>query len=211
MSTGTIALGKKRAPVRPARILLHLFLAGAALAWLAPMLWALYSAMRPYAETSEQGYVSWPDTVNFGNFTNAFSQSDMGHYFVHTVIITVPAVLLTLCLSSMVAFYVSRSDFRLNLALPLVDLPGVTMSGRPYDSALGLVHAAARADRGRAGGRRLGMASVPADRAAAVPSGDGGPGDAAVHLDLQRLLLGPGADLHRREHADHLTLGADKG
>ncbi|MBA2950103.1 carbohydrate ABC transporter permease [Streptomyces himalayensis] len=161
MSTGTVAL-KKRAPIRPARVLLHLFLAGAALAWLAPLLWAVYSAMRPYAETSEKGYVSWPDTLNFDNFTNAFTQSDMSHYFLNTMIIAVPAVLLTLFLSSMVAFYVSRFDFRLNLALLLVftagnllpqqviitplyrlylliDLPGITMSGKLYDSALGLV------------------------------------------------------------------------
>ncbi|MGW0755786.1 carbohydrate ABC transporter permease [Streptomyces sp. NPDC002814] len=160
MST-TVAT-KPRTPVRPARILLHLFLAGASLAWLAPLAWALYSAMRPYAETSEKGYVSWPDTLNFDNFTNAFTQSDMSHYFVNTMIIAVPAVLLTLFLSSMVAFYVSRFDFRLNIALLLVftagnllpqqviitplyrlylliDLPGITMSGKLYDSALGLV------------------------------------------------------------------------
>ncbi|MCX5336126.1 MULTISPECIES: carbohydrate ABC transporter permease [unclassified Streptomyces] len=158
----TTVMTKVRTPVRPARVLLHLFLAGAALTWLAPLLWAMYSAMRPYAETSEKGYVSWPDKLSFDNFTNAFTQSDMGHYFVNTMIIAVPAVLVTLFLSSMVAFYVSRFDFRLNLALLLVftagnllpqqviitplyrlylliDLPGITMSGKLYDSALGLV------------------------------------------------------------------------
>lgn len=156
------ATTKPRTPLRPARILLHLFLAGAALAWIAPLAWAIYAALRPYAETSAKGYVSWPDTLTFDNFTNAFTQSDMSHYFVNTMIIAVPAVLLTLFLSSMVAFYVSRFDFRLNLALLLVftagnllpqqviitplyrlylliDLPGITMSGKLYDSALGLV------------------------------------------------------------------------
>ncbi|MCT9079447.1 carbohydrate ABC transporter permease [Streptomyces fulvoviolaceus] len=158
----TTVMTKVRTPVRPARILLHVFLAGASLAWLAPLLWALYSALRPYAETSEKGYVSWPDKLSFDNFTNAFTQSDMGHYFVNTMIIAVPAVLVTLFLSSMVAFYVSRFDFRINLFLLLVftagnllpqqviitplyrlylliDLPGITMSGKLYDSALGLV------------------------------------------------------------------------
>ncbi|TXS41326.1 carbohydrate ABC transporter permease [Streptomyces sp. uw30] len=156
------AMTKTRTPIRPARILLHVFLAGAALAWLAPLLWAIYAALRPYSETSEKGYVSWPDTLNFDNFTNAYQQSDMSHYFVNTMIIAVPAVLVTLFLSSMVAFYVSRFDFRINLALLLVftagnllpqqviitplyrlylliDLPGITMSGKLYDSALGLV------------------------------------------------------------------------
>src|SRR5262249_33037887 len=119
VSASTAAL-KRRAPVRPARILLHVFLAGAALAWLAPLLWAIFSALRPYSETSNKGYVSWPDKLSLENFTNAFTQSDMLHYFGNTLIIAVPAVLLTLFLSSCVAFYVARFDFRLNLALLLV-------------------------------------------------------------------------------------------
>ncbi|MCX4913090.1 carbohydrate ABC transporter permease [Streptomyces sp. NBC_00687] len=161
MSASTLA-PKKHAPVRPARLVLHLFLAGASLAWLTPLLWAVYAALRPYGETSEKGYVSWPDTLSLDNFKNAFQQSDMTHYFVNTLVIAVPAVLLTLLLSSMVAFYVSRFDFRLNVFLLLVftagnllpqqviitplyrmyllvDLPGITASGKLYDSALGLV------------------------------------------------------------------------
>lgn len=156
------ALAKQRTPIRPGRILLHVFLATMALAWLAPLLWAVYAALRPYSETSEKGYVSWPDKLTFENFTNAFTQSDMTHYFGNTMLIAIPAVLVTLFLSSMVAFYVSRFDFRINLFLLLVftagnllpqqviitplyrlylliDLPGITMSGKLYDSALGLV------------------------------------------------------------------------
>ena len=163
MTTPTAALGvKQRTPLRPTRVLLHTFLVVTSLAWLAPLLWAVYAALRPYSETSNKGYVSWPDTLNFDNFKNAFQQSDMTHYFINTVIIAVPSVLLTLLLASMVAFYVSRFDFRWNIALLLVftagnllpqqviitplyrlylliDLPGITMSGKLYDSALGLV------------------------------------------------------------------------
>ncbi|MFF0014361.1 carbohydrate ABC transporter permease [Streptomyces sp. NPDC005374] len=160
MSTALVT--KERTPVRPSRVLLHTFLVVTSLAWLAPLLWAVFAALRPYSETSDKGYVSWPDTLNFDNFKNAFTQSDMMHYFGNTLIIAVPAVLITLLLSSMVAFYVSRFDFRLNIALLLVftagnllpqqviitplyrlyllvDLPGITMSGKLYDSALGLV------------------------------------------------------------------------
>ncbi|MFE2068552.1 carbohydrate ABC transporter permease [Streptomyces sp. NPDC059467] len=162
MSTVSSALPKQRNPIRPARVLLHVFLAGTALAWLAPLLWAIFSALRPYSETSNRGYVSWPHTLNFDNFKNAFEQSDMTHYFMNTLVIAVPAVLLTLFLSSMVAFYVARFDFRVNLFLLLVftagnllpqqviitplyrmylltNLPGITASGKLYDSALGLV------------------------------------------------------------------------
>ncbi|MFB9579789.1 carbohydrate ABC transporter permease [Streptomyces yanii] len=148
--------------IRPARLVLHLFLTATALAWLAPLLWAVYSALRPYTETSTKGYVSWPDKLSLDNFTDAFTQSGMAHYFGNTLLIAVPAVLLTLFASSCVAFYVSRFDFRLNLTLLLVftagnllpqqviitplyrlylliDLPGITTSGKLYDSALGLV------------------------------------------------------------------------
>jgi multiple sugar transport system permease protein len=162
MSAVPAVLRPTRKRVRPARITLHVVLATMALAWLAPLLWALYAALRPYAETSAKGYVSWPDKLSLDNFTHAFTQADMPHYFGTTVLIAVPAVLLTLFLSSCVAFYVSRFDFRLNLALLLVftagnllpqqviitplyrlyllvDLPGITTSGKLYDSALGLV------------------------------------------------------------------------
>ncbi|MET7702418.1 carbohydrate ABC transporter permease [Streptomyces sp. NPDC005485] len=156
------APARQRTPVRPARILLHTFLVVTALAWLAPLLWALFAALRPYAETSTKGYVSWPDKLSLDNFTKAFQQSDMLHYFANTLLIAVPAVLVTLFLSSCVAFYVSRFDFRVNVFLLLVftagnllpqqviitplyrlyllvDLPGITVSGKLYDSALGLV------------------------------------------------------------------------
>ncbi|MFJ9562509.1 carbohydrate ABC transporter permease [Streptomyces fuscichromogenes] len=162
MSTVSNALPKQRTPIRPARVLLHTFLGLTALAWLAPLLWAIFSALRPYSETSNRGYVSWPHTLNLDNFKNAFEQSDMTHYFMNTLVIAVPAVLLTLFLSSMVAFYVARFDFRVNLFLLLVftagnllpqqviitplyrmylltNLPGITASGKLYDSALGLV------------------------------------------------------------------------
>jgi multiple sugar transport system permease protein len=158
----SVAVPPKTGRVRPARVLLHVFLVGTALAWLAPLLWALYAALRPYEETSNKGYVSWPDKLSLDNFTNSFTQSGMTHYFMNTLIIAVPAVLLTLFLSSCVAFYVSRFDFRVNLSLLLVftagnllpqqviitplyrlyllvDLPGITVSGKLYDSALGLV------------------------------------------------------------------------
>ncbi|MFF0188344.1 carbohydrate ABC transporter permease [Streptomyces sp. NPDC005244] len=161
MSAPTL-VSKERTPVRPARLLLHLFLAGASLAWITPLLWAVYAALRPYSETSDKGYVSWPDELSLDNFTHAFQQSEMTRYFGNTLLIAVPAVLLTLFLSSCVAFYVSRFDFRVNLSLLLVftagnllpqqviitplyrlylliDLPGITASGKLYDSALGLV------------------------------------------------------------------------
>ena len=110
-TTAASTAGKERTPLRPARIVLHVFLVGMALAWLAPLLWALYAALRPYGETSEKGYVSWPDTLSFDNFTNAFTQSDMTHYFVNTLIIAVLVIIGDLLSCSLVAYGFARFRF----------------------------------------------------------------------------------------------------
>jgi multiple sugar transport system permease protein len=153
--------GKRR--VRPARIVLHVFLAGSALAWLVPMLWAIYTSLRPYSETQSKGYLSLPSTLNFQNYIDAWNQSGMPHYFWNTVMIAVPAVILTLLLSSFVAFTVTQYNLKINLLLLmiftagnllpqqviitplyrlylLIGLPsGLSDSGKMYDTIFGLI------------------------------------------------------------------------
>ncbi len=113
---------KKR--VRPARVVLHVFLSVTALVWLVPLLWAVYTSLRSYADTSAHGYLSIAHSVTLQNFTAAWSQSDLPLYFWNSILITVPAVLLTLVLSSFVAFFVSRFDFRISLSLLMLFTAG---------------------------------------------------------------------------------------
>jgi multiple sugar transport system permease protein len=104
-------------PPRAGRIGLHVFLVITAIVWLAPLLYAFYTALRPYADTQRDGYVSVGGHYNFSNFTAAWRQAELLHYFWNSVIITVPALVITLLLSSMVAFVVARFNFRINIAL----------------------------------------------------------------------------------------------
>ena len=53
------------------------FMVVVCVAWLAPVLFALYVSFRPYAETSQYGYVSLPHQLTFQNYVNAWTQSDM--------------------------------------------------------------------------------------------------------------------------------------
>jgi multiple sugar transport system permease protein len=81
--------------------------------WIVPILFALYVALRPIASTAKYGYVSLPrGGLTFSNFTDAFTQGQIGHYFVNTVIITVPTVIIALTLASAVAFVLTRLRFR---------------------------------------------------------------------------------------------------
>jgi len=95
---------------------LHTFLVIVALAWIFPVAWALFNSFRDYGYTSVHGYASFGG-FTLRNFTNAWQQGDFSRHFLNSAIITVPAVLLTLLLSSMVAFVVARFSYRFNLAL----------------------------------------------------------------------------------------------
>ena len=108
---------RRNRKTRPSRVALHAFLIVIVLVWVAPILWAIFTAMRPYADTAEHGYVSWPQHLNFTNFTNAYSQSGMRHYFWNSVIVAVPAIVLILLFSSAVAFVVSRFSYWFNVPL----------------------------------------------------------------------------------------------
>jgi multiple sugar transport system permease protein len=141
----------------------QLFLIAASALWLLPILFAAYVALRPESETTQYGYVALPHKLTFENFTNAWTQSDMLRFFLNSVWITVPAVIITLLLASAVAFVVSRVDVRVNVVLLILFTAGnllpqqviitplyrlylqvpmpqwLTGSGLLYNSILGLI------------------------------------------------------------------------
>ncbi|WP_405983393.1 carbohydrate ABC transporter permease [Streptomyces sp. NBC_00872] len=102
----------------------HLLLGGIALLWLVPLLWAVYTSLRPYEDTSRNGYLSWPSSLSLENFSDAWNQSGMPHFFWNSVLITIPAVLGTLLFSAAVAFFVTRFDFRWNIVLLMLFTAG---------------------------------------------------------------------------------------
>src|SRR3954470_15891802 len=86
------------------------------LIWLFPLLLALVNSFRDYAYTAKNGYISWGG-FTLDNYKNAWDQGDFGLHFWNSFLITVPAVLLTLFLSSCVAFVVARFSWKINLVL----------------------------------------------------------------------------------------------
>jgi multiple sugar transport system permease protein len=104
------------APRSGRRVLLYAFLTVMAITWLFPVLWALFNSLRDYDYTSTHGYVSFGG-FTFDNYANAWRQGDFTQHFLNSVIITVPAVLITLLLASCVVFVVARFSFWFNLPL----------------------------------------------------------------------------------------------
>jgi multiple sugar transport system permease protein len=99
------------------RIGLHVFLITTATLWMVPILWAVYTSFRPYSDTARHGYVSLPGTFDLSNYTSAWEQAQLPHYFLNSMIITLPAILLILLFASAVAFVVSRLRFWFNIPL----------------------------------------------------------------------------------------------
>jgi multiple sugar transport system permease protein len=98
----------RRRPLTPARVLLHVVLVATSLAFLLPLLYAVYTSLRPYAETARYGYFSLPRSLTFANYSTAWDQSRVPHFLVNTMIIVVPSLVLILLLSSFVAFGLAR-------------------------------------------------------------------------------------------------------
>ena len=233
----------------PHASLLHAFLIATSLVWLFPIVWAVYTSLRPYADTATLGYVSIGGTYNFDNFIDAWNSAEHRRsYFLNTLIIVVPAVILVLLLASMVAFAVSRYSWRFNLGLLMLFTAGnllpqqviitplyriylalplprlLSDNGLFYDQYIGIIaiHIAFQlgfctfvlSNYMKTIPKELNEAAV-VDGAGVLrtfwdvilpllPAAAGGPRDAPVHLDLQRLLLGPHPDVHGRQAADHL-------
>jgi multiple sugar transport system permease protein len=110
--------------IRPWKVVAEVFMFSCAVLWLLPVLFALYVSVRPITETNRLGYVSLPESLTFNNYIEAWQQSNIWGYFVNSVLITLPGVIITLFLASSVAFVITRINFKLNIALLMLFTAG---------------------------------------------------------------------------------------
>jgi multiple sugar transport system permease protein len=113
-TTTAVASGKTN---KPKHIGSYIFLTVMAVMWLIPLVWTIFTSLRPKADTDKYGYFSLGGAFNFHNFSQAWTEGGFGRYFGNSLIITVPAVVFTLLLASMMAFAVSRFSWKFNVTL----------------------------------------------------------------------------------------------
>ena len=114
----------RRRRASPARIALYAFLTVMAAIWLFPLVWAIYTALRPFSDTQAKGYISFSTNLSIENFVNAWTQGEFANHFLATLVVTIPAVIVTLIVASMLAFAVSRFSWRFNLTVLLIFTAG---------------------------------------------------------------------------------------
>ncbi len=123
-NVATAVLATRRPRVRWTRLGVYAFLSAMALLWLFPLLWAIYTALRPFSDTQQFGYISLPGEMNLQNFTDAWEQAEIPRAYLNTLLVAVPGVIVTLLLASFVAFAVSTFSSRLNLVVLLIFTAG---------------------------------------------------------------------------------------
>lgn len=115
-----------RARRRATRAGLYIFLSVLALIFMWPLLYAIYMSLRPYGEivSNPSGPFSLPATLNLDNYVTVWNAQNMPGFFWNTLVITIPSVILTLWISSMVAFAISKYSWRFNLLVLMIFTAG---------------------------------------------------------------------------------------
>lgn len=110
---------------RPGKVVLHAFLIVMAVVWLFPLAWAFYEALRPVRDTALHGYLSLPSQgLTLGNFINAWGEASLPRYYLNTLVVAVPAVVLTLLVASLLAYAISQFNWKLNVVVLLLFTAG---------------------------------------------------------------------------------------
>src|ERR671937_2073529 len=117
-------VASNRRPIRPRRVALYAFLTVMAVTWLFPLLWAVYTALRPYSDTLAHGYISLPGVINLDNFRAAWTGGNIPRFYLNSLVVTIPAVIATLFIASMVAFAVTRFSWRFNFLALIIFTAG---------------------------------------------------------------------------------------
>lgn len=90
-----------------------------------PFLWTVMSSFKTSAQIFASPF-SFPDTFHFENYVNAWTQAGIGTFFVNTLIVVGGALVGTMLLGSMCAYYLARFKFRGNRAIYWMMVAGLT-------------------------------------------------------------------------------------
>ncbi len=134
MATSTQAVSKptgltetKKKPVSTGRILLYVFLIVFTLIYLTPFFSALMTSVRTQEEISVNGFWSMPEQVTLENFPLAWTQGRVNNYLLNSFIITIPALIGTIFLSSLSAYALARYKFRGNRPIYFMYVAGTML------------------------------------------------------------------------------------
>jgi multiple sugar transport system permease protein len=102
----------------------HLVAGGISVLWLLPILLVVVTSLRTFDDVAANGVGSLPHSFTLGNFAQAWIDGGEFQAMVNSLIVTIPAVIVTLALGAISAFALSRYDLPLRRTVLLVMLAG---------------------------------------------------------------------------------------
>ncbi len=116
-----------RRRVPPAVFFKHAFLIALTLIWLIPIAAAFVTSFRTMDDITTNGFWSMPQNLTLLNFQRAWTTARVGNYLLNSFIITLPALVAMLFLSSLSAYALARFRFRLNLPIYFMFVAGTML------------------------------------------------------------------------------------
>lgn len=120
MTTTSAAVRRRRAATAG----FHLGAGTLALLWLLPIGLVLVTSLRSFDDIAANGLGSWPHSFTLDNFRQAWVDGGQRRALINSLLVTIPAVLVTLALASMAAFALSRYELPFRRSLLLLMLGG---------------------------------------------------------------------------------------
>jgi multiple sugar transport system permease protein len=102
----------------------HLVAGGISLLWLLPILLVIVTSVRSFDDVAAHGVGSLPHSFTLDNFAQAWVDGGEFQAMVNSLIVTIPAVIITLALGAISAFALSRYDLPFRRTVLLVMLAG---------------------------------------------------------------------------------------
>jgi N-acetylglucosamine transport system permease protein len=90
-----------------------------------PFLWTIMSSFKTSRQVLQSPF-TLPDTLHFENYVNAWTKAGIGTFFVNTLLVVGGALVLTMVLGSMCAYFLARFRFIGNRVIYLLMVAGLT-------------------------------------------------------------------------------------
>lgn len=100
------------------RVMMYVLLIIAAFIFAAPMLFTVLSSLKTKVEIFQEPF-GLPEVIQWGNYIEAWTEANMGVYFVNSIIQSLATVILLAVVSTMAAYVLARFDFKCNKFLML--------------------------------------------------------------------------------------------
>jgi raffinose/stachyose/melibiose transport system permease protein len=123
----------KKKGFSPAIILIQIFLGFWAVIQLYPLFWLALFSLKDNSEIFGGNIAGFPKIPKWGNYADALRQGGVLDYFLNSVLVTGITIILTLLLSSMAAYAITRMKWKLNKAAMMYLLLGMMI---PVHAAL---------------------------------------------------------------------------